>query len=775
MKIIIKTPGTPDPNIKNRKVVEVENILKAAQFFADEHISFDIATDRENAFSTAYTAKKFDVNLIMDGEIINFRNKNIKNLDKIIAHCKLAHGQKEVRSSAKMLTEELIGLVPSRMCMEDALAIISDTISGKTGKLTAIEFEAKIKERDAAFIAHVSISDDADVERSNLAYGPELVQFILDNPVAIHILNGDMGTGKTKNVMLPVFENLCTNGSVPIYSAPRRSLAAATLSDDRHYHSCRNAQNIAPGVVGVVNSLFDGRFDELLGRSSAILIDEFELHESHITSRAVGRKGTLQERGSLVSAVYKHIKEARYVILADAMFSQFSVERLSKLTGKKIYVHRGTAEKRERDVTLCAENDNVTAALEAIYGGNKVAVFSDAPHNSDRSKFNEIYNTINAATSTLKIDGASAKEGVKDFFGRINEKVKAHEAAVISPVISSGVSLTGHFSHVHFLGHETIDPLQLAQTLMRVRDSSSTSISINSNPRKHPTSKGMLLSNELQKELPAHRLTDKELRKYEENKSAELIIERMSYENQLMSDYANASIVILQHLGFNIKRQKKSVGETLGKIEMKAGREMEKANRAAAIKSAPKLSKSEIGRINNKEVTTDADKYTIAANKISSFYRVEINKITDQLIEFDNHGKGRKLVNNHKALLTETSDQDRAEKVTHNRFVRRVAELINIEEGSYTASQAQQLYQFITSGFIEIGDRPISARSILVMLFPDVSVGKQPGALARNILAQGFGFGVKPGKRIRTDTGRERTYNIVHTDKSRAAHRYAMK
>ena len=775
MKVIIKTPGTPVPNIKNRKIIEVDNILKAAQFFADENIFFDIATDRKNAFSTAYTAQEFNVNLIMEDERINFRSKNIKKLDKIIAHCKLAYGQKEVRSAVEMLTEELTRLVPSRMCMEDALAIISDTISGKTGKLTAIDFEAKIKERDAAFIAHVSISDDADVERSNLAYGPDLVQFILDNPGSIHILNGEMASGKTQNVMLPAFESLCVNGSVPIFSTPRRSLAAATLSDDRHYHSCRSSQNTVSGAVGVVNTLFDGRFDELLGRSSAILIDEFEQHESHITSRAVGRKGTLQERGSLVSAVYKHIREARYVILADAMFSQFSVERLSRLTGKKIYVHRGTAEKKERDVTLCEENDNVTTALEAIYSGNKVAVFSDAPHNSDRSKFNEIYNTINAAISTLKIDGTSAKEGVKDFFGSINEKVKTHKAAVISPVISSGVSLTGHFSHVHFLGHETIDPLQLAQTLMRVRDSSSTSISINSSCRKHPTSKVMLLSNELQKELPAHRLTDKELSKYEENKSAELIIERMSYENQLMSDYANASIVILQHLGFNIKRQKKSVGETLGKQEMKAGREMEKANRAAVIKSAPKLSKSEVGRINNKEVTTDADKHTIAANRIASFYKVEINKITDQLIDFDNHGKGRKLVKNHKALLAETSDQDRAEKVTHNRFVRRVAELISIEEGSYTASQAQQLYQFIASGFIEIGGRPINARSILEMLFPGVSVGKQPGALARNILAQGFGFEVKPGKRICTDTGRERTYNIVHTDKSRTARRYARK
>ncbi|MBR9869358.1 MAG: hypothetical protein GYB18_19905 [Oceanospirillales bacterium] len=762
---------------------------------ATTKISITIVSDADNAYSDTFIASSLKTKLQVCNEIYNLAS--ISRVNKSLMMSKYARCAPELETSLEYTIAALVDRIPREMTLKTAKEIIIMTVPAfRVGNQSASEYacmllDQKVTARNKRIIDSISIDpENPNVEYIDIEYGPELVQYILDNP-GNYALVGMMSSGKTQFVNKPLFKAMCEAEMFPVLCGAKQILMASIVSGERHYktaqHLLRERISLrrlpVDGAAGVVNTLFGtDRFSDLIEVSQATLFEEYEAIRSHMVSKAVGLNGTLMERAELNDAADAKMASSKTNVFADAMLSNDSVNHIAAVTSKKVIVCR--QKQKPNNITVkyyASEDQNVAVTKEALAAGKNVATFCDGSHNANRSRFNELHKAIATnGINSLIIDGASMskEDDSLEFIKNIDEELKQYQHVMISPVVNSGLSVQNkHFSLTTVLGYRTNLPTQLVQSMCRFRDVTDVGLSINDSRRDNEKCcDRMLLSNELYKELQDIQMTDEMFDKHLNDPSVSKVIDRIAFENEMRRDYTNTVLVMLEHLGFNVeivaadKDLKKK-----GNDATKCGTETEEAVRSAAIQDAEKISTDDAQKIRaNQEFSTQDSKYKLAAHDIRHTY--EVKEIDDALIDFDSHGAGRTVIRNMQYAREDISKNTSAVECIKRKTIHAFFEMLSINtkdfSGVYSEHQSKAFMQWVNTGIIRVGERDVTAREAINITFPDATVKKQAGAAINSILSSGFRLEAMSAGSKRINKKPTRHYVIVETERSYKAEQY---
>ena len=185
---------------------------------------------------------------------------------------------------------------------------------------------------------YISAEESKNVIRVELDFKSELISFIANNPGVI-VLDGYVGSGKTKDGIIPCFDYFCGVKQKPILITPYIALTQKLVNDDRNYKVAqeKNILSQQPGIASCVDTVTTKRaFIEYIEMSNVALIDEYEECINAFTQNS-RISGSLSSRVLAIKEFFKLLNKPQ-VIIADALFSDLSAKQIVRMTGKKVFL-----------------------------------------------------------------------------------------------------------------------------------------------------------------------------------------------------------------------------------------------------------------------------------------------------------------------------------------------------------------------------------------------------------------------------------------------------
>lgn len=784
---VLLVKGTQYNEIPGLLVINNENIDLVLERLSEfENTSLVIDSSDFNAVSCIKLAVKKACKVAINSTIYDLGDMKYNEVAALIF--RNSFSQEQAVSASHNLIKILLNSMPSKLDIEQAKAILLNSAPNiKIDGQSAYEYSSKVLESQYqakvdSYMSMVSVSlDNKNVNVINTTYDSNMVDSIA-NSNGIHVFLAPTGYGKTQKGTLPLFNKLMDMGKNPVMTVPKRTLAASIFNTDTHYQSVKNklANNQLSEVKGlgtVINSALMPVSKNYVELSQALIIEEFEETYSHVIGDAIGN-GTLKGKAGSAKAFIELIKNSPLVIMADAMFSNDSINMIARETGKKINVYIPT-DSLSNSVSVSyfpKQSDSIGLANEALSTGINVAAFCDGQHNKDRSKTNEILNSLKLSnTKSVLIDAnAMAQEDSVSMISNIDEYLMDFNLAMFTPVINSGVSIqNNNFGLVSFFSHKTLLPNQVIQSVRRFRDVDQVNLSVVENRRNYPLDKSVILSEMMRASLTSEQMHQGSFDEYMKIEGMDLVLERKSFENRMRHDYTNALLIMLDGLGFNLNNKSinKEVSES-GKKASSNGVKAEAERRTSLITSFALTdlidysSIKEIIRLG--EYASDKQKGLLAAHDMYSFYGVKPNA---DLVRFDAAGAGKNLVRNYGRVNGNTYS-NKSNEAIKVKALSKVAEILNIDTetmtGNYTVSDSVKLLDWINNGEVEFGSNKISALEAIRIALPSVSISKVAGRVAVAILKSAFKLSAKQtgvGKMFDGVRG-ERIYSVTHTKES---------
>ena len=271
-------------------------------------------------------------------------------------------------------------------------------------------------------------------------------------------LNARMGTGKTRHFAKPLCDVARQMGYTPIIIAHRvfliseLSIVTGTINYSRVKTGLHDKDALKYGMAICINSINDPNIKKIINRANGkyiLFIDEY--HQTILNFTAQTFSGAAA--ATAFESMKKLIGDAKTVIIADADMNDSSLRIANNeraLSGKSLadvfFVNKDNS-KINFNITLnhTRKNDIAEAQLEQIIAhlsSFKKAVFYSNRIDICYAAYNRIRDALPTCRILLICSETSTKKESKKFINDATNDAKNYDLIIISPTITSGVSVT---------------------------------------------------------------------------------------------------------------------------------------------------------------------------------------------------------------------------------------------------------------------------------------------------------------------------------------------
>lgn len=758
-----------------------------------------VSVSSSDAFPALKRAEQFGVQLLIDGQIIDPTNYQ----ELMIERARNARTQAEAAEALPPLAQIFADLVPYKMDAPVAEKQIRELMPERmiaTDKslqdLAAVYLHRAIDIFDQETCDLVQVRDN----NPNVILAPtdraELRKMILEEG-GVFAQNWPMGTGKTECNEKLLNECQAEERTAAMI-APRKTHHARHLGSAVHYEAIKQTKNAGPVAYCTPNSLYLPEFEKYRTLTSLLIVDEYEQTKAHNASKAV-LKSTLTDRGLITNSTNNAIKSAAHqgaVVVADAQLSEYSVNELARMTGKKVILSLSDIPQRTRKLKLHKSHQScVNDAQALLTKGGRVVMFADMAHSGTKDDLGGLVLTMESIVDNdrvLLIDKAYVQDPKNaEELKNINATVEAYDAVVISPAINSGFSITtDKVDAVFVLASGTVLPTEFVQTLGRFRAMDEIHASFEITERWLPTNPTDVLNSLAGSEIMATGYSDSAIEHLRTKPGVEQVINQIARDNQMRRNYANRALIMARCAGFKLERVAASENNSGGKTLNYCKHESEE-DRAKAVSSSTPIDENQADKIRAKANKTPEEEIQLENFDMRVAYRT--SDLSLDLVRADRNGWMRGIINNWKTATKERTDYMTLNDMQRRRIIRKLFDCIdtnintrkpnartaaqnlkawakeqkieatnefigslltapmglsNQEDRSafFTAKQADKFATWIMNGEMKISGHSIPNRTALKAFRLRISPKMKSANMVRKLLTEALGLGVEKQK-----------------------------
>lgn len=318
-----------------------------------------------------------------------------------------------------------------------------------------------------------------------------------DPNIKMVVIRSPKGSGKTTILQQIVREYQRKNRKVFILTnriafgkACCEALGVPWITDLRKYFEAEGNGKFDTRILGFgmcLDSLIEhgqGRFNRDDFEDALIIIDEGDQAATHVLGSETCKKNRVEIIDNLGEALRAATGTDGRVLLLDADLSEITInffQAKAALHDNQVYVIENVWKKSPWPVKLYTDKDPsalYSKAVDEVNNGGRIWVTLDC------QKPNSIWSSTNAETwfqskcpgkKFLRIDSTTLNDPTHAAYGameRINDLVLEYDGIIVSPAITSGVSVDvrGHFTGVYGVYKGVGTPADTVQALARVRE-----------------------------------------------------------------------------------------------------------------------------------------------------------------------------------------------------------------------------------------------------------------------------------------------------------------
>lgn len=378
----------------------------------------------------------------------------------------------------------------------------------------------------------------------------------------LFVLNGAMGSRKT-HALREIYTKAREAGQFPMMITGKRSIASNFFPADHADHYQTTSNEDAQGLVGVINTLASNRHCGDRARCKVVLIDEVEDLFDHMASGTLGV--TYEDRVIAMDRLASLIRNADKVVVADAMITDASIRKLSKMAGDQAMIIKAEGSTGV-DIKVIKESEVIALAREDLEAGKKVAVFCDyraekfarVAHSIREKNYKEV---VELTAQYLKEQGKSLDD--------IEEVLGASDAAIISPVINAGASIEMQdYDRVYVLAGRTLAPTSVLQSIRRFRAAKTVYIAFRGGRSEQriidPRS---IIFDQVKRDAES---PFDEVTKLFDTKSGRFLAQHAASRNQQFQSFKQTLLIAADQMGFSVEQTELSAAQRKAGTKAKA-------------------------------------------------------------------------------------------------------------------------------------------------------------------------------------------------------------
>lgn len=411
-----------------------------------------------------------------------------------------------------------------------------------------------------------------------------------------------------------------------------------------------------PGLSICVNSLLNGRFEELCLKTEVLLIDEIRQVLFHIATGTV----TNADRTLLYRRLQAIIRNAKKVVVGDADVDDFVIKELELARpGEKfdIYINTYTHGIRQKLIVHKNKGQFAVALDKCVKNGQHNYVTVDSKNSA--KAFHEQAKSVVSDPETVRcITRENTKDGPNHaLFRKINDELKTQKIKnLVSTAIPSGVSITVPWFDNHFgLFNATVSPTVAWQMLRRDRTAIQYEVFLSPKQQRLETNPEVLLRQIEKANSKSRKLLQSGGQLNQDNYSCtdfdKFYCTVVALENAGRNDFANQFLRLAVLDGIEIEFVDNDI-ETrkMGNQILKQAKADAQDSFYRSIIGASKLNETDIQRLKKQNEHTSAESDAITNFLIRDTFCVDNGSEAD--IDFWDDGRGLPLIRSLELTMT---------------------------------------------------------------------------------------------------------------------------
>lgn len=704
-----------EARVKHFYLKELESFLTVTELSKTQYV---IAVTEQYAFIATKFALAYGVSIDISGVSYSLPEYSKVPSTTQIARELIEHSHNEtiLRMAIEAGLQALLHQIPHHLTYQQASALLESSLA-KNVKLDSASATKLFQEISVEFLtskqqqvkAFIQPKIGGRVKSVTMEYGQQLVDFISKNK-GVYVLNGRMGSSKTKNVIKPLFEHFCTSGSKPVLVAPTRALTNELIFDERNYQNVGDRiANISGLASCIISANSKYQFRHFSQESKVTLVEEFEECESLLTASEIVSPGTLARRVELFEHWYKLLNKET-VVIADATFSDFSAQQLVEL-GRDVYIvepRLSKLNKHKRQVHIYNENTLVELMENTLDSGQRVINFCDGSKKSAGGKFDAVFHRLNKkAYSSAKVDQGYIEKHGQEYLRDIDESIQRFQLHQYSPVITSGVSIESNYvKEINIVSSKTLLPTQLLQSSGRFRQVETINLCFDGTKRFPPLRFDQIFQSEYlsQKE----RFCDQEFLTLKSDVNCTRVIKRIQHNNSMYYNYEFTVVSMFEMLGYEIiNKVPKEQIKYPKKVSHKTSFKAKCCQLIGELDDDYSWTEhQDFGYYNENELTLNESIFE-ECRALIKFYGVP-NSAAEfiDLVKFDDLGQGRRWVINYSELIGHSKSKSLLKDKITQQIVTQILNILNLDvnsfKGKFDQSSLTALLSFINTDHVII-------------------------------------------------------------------------
>ena len=727
-----------------------------------EEFTFIIAVTKHDAVYGAELAIRHGIKLSVEGIEYAFEAINLNKYteeQKYRALLKQAKEPNLFEHSLDSLLKALIKKVPLKYTTEEVITLVVDAapvdlqVNGiQASDLALKKAKTFFEEQNEKIADFVQPRESEFVKIIKMSYQNELVEHVKSNP-GVYVLNDKMGSGKSQNVILPLFNYFSTTDKNPILIAPTKALTNQLVSDARNYeYQKKHTNNITVSGIAacVISATTNWMFKKFSNQSNITLIEEYEECESSICTKKLMHPQTLSRCAEAMEHWTTLLKK-NTVVIADAMFSNFSALRLVQM-GRKITVVENTdiGFPFTKELIIKPYESHLNNMLASLKNNEKSAVFCDGGHAYD-GKFKNIQTAVEKETGKkpVVVDKGFLEKNKHEYFVNIEKSLEKGNCHIYSPVLTSGISIvTDSISSVNIFACFTLQPNQLTQSAGRFRKSDVVHISFSSNERFQITGLNNIFDEQT---YEAYELESKnDLVKLKKDNNCIQVLERLNHNRIMRSNYVYVTLKLFEMIGYKITIDRKDDIKDLAQNK-RFLRQIKKFDKDTFISVVQQVEYDNLSYHFLRKSEQDliaSEQLKLEAMTLLQFYNlasIEAKSDAQKLVEFDDKAKSRPALKNLSIARKQFDEVQEPKKAILSQIFNKIFSILNINIntlcGEYNVKDIDKLVDYIRTEKIIFKSEVYIVRKELTQLGCSINIKKEytgkdecRGTLSSNLL-----------------------------------------
>lgn len=708
-QVVIATMPTADDL---KEIASFPNAYNAANY-AKTNFSAQavlMSSLAEKTISLIKIAKKFGLIIEIDKQRFDLKTASIR--DVAILMLEHANCRDEVIDALNIFVDELATKVLKHIVTETIAREEINAIAAESGSQLDVvsigveHLKQAITEKKEAFRPlHTITALEKKARQLNPLSGTEFVALAVQayrtGEKSVFALSGAMGSGKTSSKLIPLFNEMTSLGADPLYLTARRSLVSSFVDDPRHYRF--EGEKSSQGTIGVINTVLSDFADKKT--HGLLVIDELmclrahrAYHNQHITTYA-----------KYWQALEDLIQRSQIVVVADANLNDDIVNWLHELTGQVVDVLPDDVTQNILLNYYKSSHQLFNEAIAELQAGKKIVLFTDE-RLGKAFEYKAIFERQISGINVKVIDSVfvATMEG-QQFVQQINEKSMEYDLLIITPVISSGVSITNdYFSKVYLFSAGTLIAPDLLQSMRRFRKVSTVAFAfIGRRAQSMQTLPIAIVTSELNKITRIENYNTQQYHDRMNDPFVHKVAAQIAFENDLRNNHIAAVLTMAEQKGFTVVDiETDSTKRKTGQKSVRKGKIEHKQEKNSVIKAAPHLTSKQCAQLDKKSTKTQSERLNLMARHIR--LALNIKEITDFDITAYEKGIGKTIENLRlmRGFSGQISDKISTQQAARETLIPTIFSRLGIDiksmTGAYNNEKAIDVLSFIKEGELSI-------------------------------------------------------------------------